>query len=115
MADGPPSEPVRVTDRKLVQNAVDSDQTGADAIADGTTVHVLFIEQGSGNIYHTSADGNSAWQPSKLQLDGIDGQWIRGSLLTRGDNARVLGYVYDAGSDGGSGMNRFADVPLRSR
>ncbi len=115
IAHGPPGDAVQVSDRDVVQNAVDSDQTGADAIAEGTTVHVLFIAQGSGSIYHTRADANAAWQPSTLQVDGIRGQWIRGTLLTRGDGATVYGYVYDAGSDGGSGMNRFAKVPLGSR
>lgn len=114
-AHGPPSEAVHVTDRDVVQNSVDSDQAGADAIGEGTTVHVLFIDQVSGNIYHTCADGHNAWQPSKLQLDGIHGQWIRGTLLMRSDNAPVIGYVYDAGSGGGSGMNRFAEVSLGSR
>lgn len=112
---GPPSDAVQVSDRDVVQNAVDSDQTGADAIAEGTSVHVLFIEQDTGSIYHTRADANAAWQPSTLQVDGINGQWIRGTLLTRGDGATVYGYVYDAGSDGGSGMNRFATVPLGNR
>ena len=111
----PPSDPVQVSDRDVVQDAVDSDQTGADAIADSTTVHVLFIEQGSGSIFHTHSDPAGDWQPSTLQVDGVNAQWIRGTLLTRGDGTRVYGYVYDAGSDGGSGMNRFAEVPLGSR
>jgi hypothetical protein len=113
-AHGPPGEAVQVTDRDVVQNAVDSDQTGADAIAEGTTVHVLLIEQGSGNIYHTCAAGAGDWQPSRLQVDGVHAQWIRGTLLRRG-RAPVLGYIYDAGSDGGSGMNQFADVSLQPR
>ncbi len=86
----------------------------SDAVADGRTVHVLFIEQGSGSIFHTHSDDAGIWQPSTLQVDGIRGQWIRGPL-TRGDAASVYGYVYDAGSDGGSGMNRFAEVPLGGR
>jgi hypothetical protein len=109
---GPPGEPVQVSERDVVQNAVDSDQTGADAIADGTTVHVLFIEQGSGSIYHTRSDEAGVWQPATLQVDGIRGQWIRGALLTRGDGTRSYGYVYDAGSEGGAGMNTFARLPL---
>jgi hypothetical protein len=109
---GPLTAPTSVTERVVVQNAVDSDQTGADAIADGTTVHVLFIEQGSGSIYHTHSDGTGSWQPTTLWMDGIDAQWIRGTRLTQGDGAPIYGFVYDAGSNGGSGMNRYGEVPL---
>ena len=115
IAHGPPGDAMQVSDRNVVQNAVDSDQTGADAIAVGTSVHVLFIAQHSGSIYHTRSDGDATWSPSTLQIEGIRGQWIRGALHRRGDGATVYGYVYDAGSDGGSGMNRFAEVPLGDR
>jgi hypothetical protein len=110
--DGEITRPVMVSDRDVIQNAVDSHQTGADAIAHGTTVHVLFIERSSGSIFSTRSDAAGAWQPSTPQVDGIRGQWIRGSLLRRKDSASVYGYVYDAGSRGGSGMNRFAEVVL---
>jgi hypothetical protein len=112
---GAPTDPVQVSERDVVQNAVDADQTGADAIAAGTSVHVLFIEEGSGSIYHTHRDEAGVWQPATLQVDGIRGQWIRGTRLTQGDGATVYGYVYDAGSNGGSGFNRFAEMPLDGR
>lgn len=112
---GPPTEPVQVSDRSVVQNAVDSDQTGADAVADGATVHVLFIEAGTGNVYHTRTDDAGAWQRPTLQVDGIQGQWIRGMRLTRGRGTPVYGYVYDAGSNGGSGMNRYGELPMSGR
>lgn len=107
------TEPVLVSDRAVVQNAVDSDQAGADAIADGTAVHVLFIEQDSGHILHTHREEGGSWQPATLLVDGVDAQWIRGHLLTR-QGGRAYGFVYDGGSDGGSGMNRFGKVPLES-
>lgn len=110
--NGPPSPPVQVSDRKVVYNAVDSEQAGADAIANGKTVHVLFIEDGSGNIYHTYTDKNGDWLPSTLLVDNIKGSWIRGSVYTRLDGERVYGYVYDAGSGGGGGMNKFAELQL---
>ncbi len=112
---GPPTAPARVSDRSVVQNAVDSDQTGADAVADGTTVHVLFIEDGSNSIFHTRSDDGGEWQPSTLQVDGIRAQWVRGTVLTHGSTGRAYGYIYDAGSDGGSGFNRFAQVTLGGR
>lgn len=112
---GAPSDPVQVTERHVVQNAVDSDQVGADAIAYGTDVHVLFIEQGSGSIYHTRTDDQGAWQVPTLEVDGIRGQWIRGWPVTLDDGTDAYGYVYDAGSDGGSGRNWFGRVKLGER
>ena len=35
--------------------------------------------------------------------------------LERPDGAKVYGYIYDAGSNGGAGMNRFGEVVLAGR
>ena len=53
--------------------------------------------------------------PSTLRVDNILGSWIRGNIYTRRDGVRVYGYIYDAGSDGGAGMNRFAEIVLGGR
>jgi len=111
--DGPPTGPVQVTDRNVVQQAVDSQQPGADAVLDGKTVQVLFIEKESRSIFSTHDNGG--WQPSTLRVDKILGSWIRGNIYTRPDGVRVYGYIYDAGSGGGSGMNRFGEVVLSGR
>ncbi len=108
--DKPPTAAVKVTDRDVVRHAVDSQQPGADAVLEGKTVHVLFIEQSSGSIFSTHDSGG--WQPSKVQVDKIRGSWVRGNVYTRPDGVKVYGYIYDAGSDGGSGMNRFGEVVL---
>jgi hypothetical protein len=108
--DGTPTPAVRVTDRDVVQDAVDSQQPGADAVLDGKRIRVLFIEQSSRSIFSSHDEGG--WQPSTLQVDDILGSWVRGSVYTRRDGVKVYGYVYDAGSDGGAGMNRFGEVVL---
>ncbi len=109
----PPTAAVKVTDRKVVTDAVDSQQAGADAVLDGATVHVLFIEESSHSIYTTHDSGG--WQPPTLLVDKILGSWVRGSVYTRKDGVRVYGYVYDAGSDGGAGMNRFGELVLKEK
>ncbi len=112
-ADGSWNEPLAVSDHRVVQNAVDSDQAGADAVVDGDAVHVLFIEADTGRLFHASRrDGD--WRDAELLVDDADVQWVRGSILELPGEGRVYGYVYDAGSDGGSGMNRFAHVVLRA-
>ncbi|HYF45076.1 MAG TPA: sialidase family protein [Acidimicrobiales bacterium] len=97
----------KVTDRPVVRNAVDSQQPAADAVADGGLVRLLFVDEAARSVFATHDDGG--WRPSSLQVDGILGSWIRGSVFTRPDGVRVYGYVYDAGSDGGAGLNRYAE------
>lgn len=110
---GSMSEPEPVTDRRVVQGAVDSDQVGADAIAVNSTMHVLFVEDGTGALYHTKSRAPGAWTAPSVQVDTADVQWVRGQALRRGsDGPSVYGYVYDAGSNGGSGMNWYDEVPL---
>ena len=111
--DGPPTPAVRVTDRDVVRDAVDSQQPGADVVLDGRTVHLLFIEQSSRSIFSTNDRGG--WQTSRLEVDNIRGSWIRGNVYSRPDGVKVYGYVYDAGSNGGAGMNRFGEVVLTGR
>lgn len=99
-----------------MQHAVDLQQAGADAVADGDMVHVLFIGESDRSIYSTYDDGG--WQPATLRVDGIDGSWVHGNVYVRPEGVKVYGYVYDAGSRGGAGMNRFDEVvptPLPAR
>ena len=111
--DAAPTPAVRVTDRKVVQDAVDSQQAGADAVLDGETVRVLFIEDPSGSIFSTHDRGG--WQPSTRHVHDIRGGWVRGNVYTRPDGQRVYGFIYDAGSGGGAGMNRFGEIVLEDR
>ncbi|MDH3246662.1 MAG: hypothetical protein OEM26_18725 [Saprospiraceae bacterium] len=94
-------------------DAVDSQQAGADAILNGDTVIVLFIEEASRNIFSTHDLGG--WQPAEEQVGDILGSWVRGSVYTRKDGRTVYGYIYDAGSYGGAGMNRYGELVLDSR
>jgi hypothetical protein len=111
--EGAPTEAVMVTDRDVITDAVDSQQPGADVVLDGNMVHVSFIEQSSRSIFSTHDGGG--WQGSTLRVDRILGSWLRGNVYTRKDGTRVYGFIYDAGSDGGAGMNRFSGINLGVR
>lgn len=104
----------QVTSRSVVQNAADSEQVGADAIGYGSGVHVVFIEQDTGRIFHTYRNENT-WSEPSLQVDGVNALWVRGNLIKQTDKGAVYGYIYDAGSMGGSGMNKYAEVALPKR
>lgn len=85
-----------MTDRQVITDAVDSQQPGADAVLDGRTVRVLFIEPSSRSIFGVHDRGG--WQPSTPQVGNILGSWVRGNVYTRPDGKRVYGFIYDAGT-----------------
>jgi hypothetical protein len=114
--DGTMSSPAQVTDRAVVQSAVDSDQTGADAIAAHGSVHVLFIGDDTRHIYHTKSPEAGQWDIGTPVVEGVTAQWVRGRPLYRGaETPSVYGFVYDAGSNGGSGHNWYAELPLKTQ
>ncbi|MGJ3242221.1 MAG: sialidase family protein [Opitutales bacterium] len=104
--------PATVTDRPVIQNAVDSDQAGADLVIHDGKRYVLFIDRADQDLWLTQTGANGTWQPPKRLIDGITAQWVRGQVQTRGPDGPVYGFVYDAGSNGGAGMNRYGSVPL---
>jgi len=110
VGDGPPTPAVRVTDRAVSQHPVDSQQAVADAYPDEDTIRVLFVDEATRSIFSTSDRGG--WQPPQLQVGNIQGSWVRGTIYTRRDGTKVYGYVYDAGSRGGAGLNRFKEWVL---
>jgi len=107
------SDPVIVTRRTVVQSAVDSDQVGADMIADGNTLHVLFIEAATGVLYHTVRK-TGAWSEPEVVITDANVQWVRGQVVGLAERGRRYGFVYDGGSNGGSGRNQFFSIPLKS-
>ncbi len=111
-AGGELSAPVQVTSRAVARNAADSEQVGADTLGFGEQVHVLFIEEATGRLFHSWRDAAGAWAEPKLAVDGENVLWVRGALIKRADGGSVYGFVYDGGSQGGSGMNRYLELPL---
>jgi hypothetical protein len=106
-----PSEAVMITAGPVITDAVDSAQPAADIVSDGANTYALFVEQESRSISGTRFV-NGAWQPATVLVDGIEGSWVRGNLIAKPDGSLAYGYVYDAGSQGGAGLNRYAEVPL---
>lgn len=102
-----------LADWQVVQNAVDSDQVGADLVAIGDTLHLLFIEADTGRLFYSvGQDGN--WGTPELIVEEAGVQWVRGQIIRLASGLPVYGLVYDGGSMGGSGRNRFLAVPLHA-
>ena len=104
------SAPARVSDRTVVTNAVDSDQAGADVVAWGDKVFLSFISEEDRDIYLTIINDSGHTPAARLIVPEIDGSWVRGNILYHQKNTPVYGIIYDAGSKGGSGFNKFISV-----
>jgi hypothetical protein len=111
-ADGSVSAATRMTSRPVVQNGADSEQVGADLVAHDGVVHVVFIDEETRDLWHTSSPAPGKWTFPRPVVQGVDAQWVRGRIVRDASGEAVYGLVYDAGSDGGSGMNRFAAIAL---
>lgn len=106
-----PTQPTKISHRGVITDAVDSQQPAADLVVDGTELLALFVDEEMRSLYSTRRDGDQ-WQDPVLRVDGIEGSWVRGNVIRRPDGQLVYGYVYDAGSQGGSGFNRYKEILL---
>lgn len=111
--EGELSAPVRVSPLAVTTDAVDSEQVGADLVADGDTLHLLFIEARSGSLFHSRSDRAGVWSGPRPVVEGIEGAWVRGSVHRDASGNPVYGFVFDGGSKGGSGFNRYLALPLQ--
>lgn len=111
-ADGAIGPARRVTDRQVVQNGADSEQVGADAVAFEGRVVAVFIDEATRDLWVVRRTPQGGWGPAEVVVPDVNAQWVRGAVVRGADGRPVYGIVYDAGSDGGSGMNRYVEVPL---
>jgi hypothetical protein len=100
------SEPRIIVSDPVVQNAVDSDQTGADLVLEDDLLHLFYIPEKGRGLFHKQSNGTGKWSEPKLLVDEIEASWVRASTIESGN----IGVIYDAGSLGGSGMNRYLEV-----
>jgi hypothetical protein len=108
------SEPVRVSDRHVVTNAVDSDQAGADMVTWGDKIIISYIAEEDRDIYVAIISDFNETPDAKLIVPDINGSWVRGNILYHQKNSPVYGIIYDAGSMGGSGYNRYISYGLEN-
>ncbi|MEQ8434093.1 MAG: hypothetical protein RIA71_07615 [Oceanicaulis sp.] len=111
--NGALSSPVQITAGPVITNAVDSQQPAADIVANGADLHVLYVDEATRGIYAVH-DCGEGWSAPVLQVGAVNGSWVRGAVHPGAEGAPVYGYVYDAGSNGGAGLNRYEAMALRA-
>ncbi len=107
------SKAILVSDRPIVTNAVDSDQAGADVVAHGDEMYITFIAEDDRDIYLSVIKGFEQTASITKIIPDINGSWIRGNMLNSQQNSPCYGFIYDAGSKGGSGYNRFFSYQIK--
>jgi len=110
--DGQLSSPVQVAQIPVITSAIDSEQVGADLVVHDSSLHLLFIDAQSRSIFYTRSREAGNWSAPQVVVEGIQGAWVRGSVLHDAAGNPVYGVVFDAGSSGGSGFNRYFALPL---
>jgi len=106
--DSSMGEPVKVSAGPVLQNPVDSDQAVADLVRVNGRLVVLYGCAATGNLVYAISDRPGLWSYPLLLESGISVSWVRAGVLEDG----TIGYVYDAGSKGGSGMNRYRTLAI---
>ncbi len=105
-------KPSRISDRTVVTNAVDSDQPGADVVVYGDKIYIVFISQDNRDIYFSTLTDFQTVPASTRIVPDINGSWVRGQILMHQPESPCYGIIYDAGSKGGSGYNKYLCHPL---
>ena len=106
-SDGSFAPAVPITNFPVVTDAVDSQQAGADLVMTDQGPVALFIDQASRSVYCTHKRAGS-WSGPKRIVTDIEGSWIRGGQIAGEEGGEAtVGFVYDAGSKGGTGLNRY--------
>lgn len=100
---GVPTGEQRVSDVPVVVDPGETTNLGAVAhlAADRATVHALFADSGTQDIWYDARTGDGGFGTDVEIVDGVETQWLTGSLpFTDSGGQQVLGFLYDTGPHG---------------
>ena len=107
--DGTPETRKAASDNTAMSDpgGTGSQQVTADLALDGTDAYLHYSDLTTQDLFRDTAANDGGWGTDVEELDSKQVDWIRSTSFTHsGPNggARVVGYVYDNGSDGGTGF-----------
>jgi hypothetical protein len=114
--DGTPDSRKAASDNTCARDCGGSRQTNATLAIDAATdtAWLLYV-QGSGqagtNILRDSAENDGGWGTDATELSASNTDWVRAQVYTR-SGTKYLGYIYDAGSAGGTGFIEHAEYEI---
>ncbi|MEM9187539.1 MAG: hypothetical protein AAGF12_00085 [Myxococcota bacterium] len=100
LSDGAAAAPVLVTSGPVLEDpsVAQNDGTVAHFAVDGTTAHVVWVDDDSGDIFRSSRPNGGQWADATRVWDSGSNiaWWVYANVYERG-NRRRLGYTYDVG------------------
>ncbi len=115
LRDGSLGSEATATDKDVERDQGGSHQTIAGAAVDGKVVHLLYSENVSNDIWHAQNDDEGGWGTDVELHDAVTAQWVRANVFTHSSGNggdKVIGYVWDDGSEGGTGRIKYNEVVL---
>lgn len=108
------------TEALVSSNNVEEDEGGnhmviADAAVDVKEAWVFYGEDNVYDIWYDSNDDEGGWGTDVEEQDAVTAHWIRANVFTHSSGNggdKVFGYVWDDGSDGGTGRIRYDELVL---
>lgn len=92
-----------------------SNQVTADLVVDGSDAYLHYANAADLDLYKTENPNNGSWITDVEELNNKTIHWIRSQAFTHnagngGDT--VVGYIYDNGSDGGTGYIWYGELVI---
>ena len=103
------------SDRAVARDKGTSRQAIASLVNDGSTLYLVYSEAASLDIWTDRNVGGAGWETDFNRLKGVTAHWIRAGVFTHNKangGRRVLGWIWDMGSDGHVGDSRYDEVAL---
>ena len=102
--DGAPTAEVRVSTSSVLIDPGDTTNVAAIAhlAVDGKTVHAVWSDATTADIFHDSNDDDAGWGTDTEIRDGVTAHWLYANVFTHATGnggTRVLGYIYDNNTD----------------
>jgi hypothetical protein len=115
--DGRPGPESVASDRAVNNDQAQSCQPTANLANDGSTVYLHYADAAKEDIFRDVYTPKTGWGADVEEQDGVEADLLRGVVLTHSPvngGAKVVGYLFDNGSDGYTGTVRYAEYPIRA-
>jgi hypothetical protein len=113
--DGTPGAESAASDHAVNNDQAQSCQPTANLANDGSTVYLHYADATSEDIFRDVYTPETGWGADVKEQNGVEADLIRGLVFTHlaGDGGKkVVGYLFDNGSDGYTGTVLYKEYPI---
>jgi hypothetical protein len=113
--DGRPGVESVASDHPVNNDQAESCQPTAYLANDGATVYLYYADAATEDIFRDVYTPQTGWGFDVEEQDGVEADLIRGAIFTHSPGnggAKVIGYLFDNGSNGYTGTVRYQEHPM---